>query len=227
MTNYAEPIAASSVTPLRGQRRTAAQHMVRAWGAPVFHVAVDIDLARAIATKAMTPGATVTDVITLRTARTLAAHPELNAWFEDESAVRSFESVGIGIAVAGPKGLVVPVIHDASNLSLGEITARRTDLVERARVGRLDLTDVRGGTFTISNLGMFGVAQFDAILNAPQVAILAVAGTEDRFVRTADGGAWRPIARFTLTCDHRALDGAAAATFLADLKLSLESSPAA
>ncbi len=146
----------------------------------------------------------------------------MNSWFEGEASVRSFDTVNNCIAVAGLKGLIVPVIHDAAQLTLPEVTDRRQSLVERARTGTLGLPDVSGGTFTISNLGMFGVLQFDAILNVPQVAILAVAAIEDRFMRWGEDAAWRPAARFTLTCDHRAIDGAAAARFLSHFRGLME-----
>lgn len=223
-TTPTEPADSSIVTALRGQRRTAARHMVQAWTAPAFHVGVDIDLTEASRAKALSPGSTVTDVITRVCAQALADHPHMNAWFEGDASVRSFDAVNIGIAVAGPKGLIVPVIHDAGRLTLREVTDRRRNLVERARTGGLGLPDVSGGTFTISNLGMFGVAEFDAILNVPQVAILAVAAAEDRFVRSGEDAAWRPVARFTLTCDHRAIDGAAAARFLSHFKTLMEGS---
>jgi len=140
----------------------------------------------------------------------------------DEELTR-FEKANVGIAVASPKGLVVPVIHDAGARSLAEIAAARADIVSRAREGALARPDITGGTFTISNLGMMGITRFDAILNVPQAAILAVGATVQRYVGGPANASWRPIAEFTLTCDHRALDGATGARFMGALKTALES----
>jgi pyruvate dehydrogenase E2 component (dihydrolipoamide acetyltransferase) len=118
---------------------------------------------------------------------------------------------------------MVPVIHGADALSLAGIAQRRKDVVERARAGALTREDMTGGTFTISNLGMMGIRRFDAILNVPQAAILAVGSTEQR-LRLVDGEQkWLPIAEFTLTCDHRAIDGALGASFISKFKDILES----
>ena len=106
-------------------------------------------------------------------------HTAVNAHFTGET-IRRFPSAHVGIAVAAPNGLIVPVIRDADRRTIQEIAAARADLVGRARDGKLQLTDLEGGTFTISNLGMFGMEQFVAVLNPPQAAILAVGSTEDR-----------------------------------------------
>ena len=211
-----------TTTPLKGIRRTAARRMVSAWEAPVFHLAVEVDMSAALEVKSQTPGATVTDVLLSACARTLAAHPGLNAHYADE-AVTTFDDVNLGIAVASPAGLVVPVIHGAQRLGIADLAEARRGVVDKARNGKLAMADVTGGTFTISNLGMMGIDRFDAILNVPQVAILAVGSTRQRQVWNDGDPAWRPIADMTLTCDHRALDGAAAAGFLADVRRRLES----
>ena len=135
----------------------------------------------------------------------------------------SYQDVNIGIAVASPAGLVVPVIHGAQRLGIADLAEARRGLVDRARNGKLAMADVTGGTFTISNLGMMGIDRFDAILNVPQVAILAVGSTRQRQVWRDGDPAWRPIADMTLTCDHRAVDGATGAAFLAALHSALES----
>lgn len=209
------------VVPLTGLARTAAKHMARAWQAPVFHLTIEVDMTEATRVKSHVPAATVTDAIVSAVAAALIAVPEVNVHVGEEDLTR-FESVNVGIAVASPKGLVVPNVHDAARKSLAELAAARADIVSRAREGALNRADITGGTFTISNLGMMGVTRFDAILNVPQAAILAVGATIDRYVGGPDNARWLPIAEFTLTCDHRALDGATGARFMAAFKEALE-----
>lgn len=209
------------VVPLTGMARTAAKHMTRAWQSPVFHLTVEVDMTEALKVKTIEPSATVTDVIVAAVATALTTYPEVNVHVGVDAIVQ-FESVNVGIAVASPKGLVVPNIHDAANKSLTELSAARADIVSRARDGALTRADISDGTFTISNLGMMGITRFDAILNVPQAAILAVGATVDRYVGGAENARWAPIAELTLTCDHRALDGAAGARFLGGVKAALE-----
>ena len=212
----------NTVTPLKGIRRTAARRMVIAWEAPVFHLNVEVDMTAALRVKEQTSGATVTDALLRACARALAAHPAVNAHYGDE-AVTSFEEVNLGMAVATDAGLMVPVIAGADRLDLAGIAAARRDIATRAREGRLQMADVTGGTFTVSNLGMMGIDRFDAILNVPQVAILAVGSTRHRQVWNDGDPVWRPIAELTLTCDHRAIDGATGAGFLTAVREHLES----
>ena len=224
MTSVVE--SAESVTiPLKGLARTAARRMVKAWEAPVFHLGIDVDMSAALAAKEATPaGVTISDILLRACAAALRAHPRLNAWYDDET-VTQVNDVNIGLAVATDAGLMVPVIHRTDQLSITGIAAARRDIVDRARTSQLGMADVTGGTFTVSNLGMLGIDEFDAILNVPQVAILAVSATRQRpvWIESVGGGAWKPIARFTLTCDHRAIDGATGAAFLATLRAELES----
>jgi pyruvate dehydrogenase E2 component (dihydrolipoamide acetyltransferase) len=208
-------------TPLTGIRRTAAKHMVKAWSAPVFHLTVDIDMAHALTVKDVVPSATVTDVIIRGFARALIAHPDVNVHVGDES-VTSYPDAHVGIAVASPKGLTVPVIHYASTKTLEEIAQSRSAVVSRAREGKLTREDITGGTFTVSNLGMMGICQFDAIVNVPQAAIVAIGQTDKKWVLRDDTPQWASLASFTLTCDHRALDGASGASFLQTVKANLE-----
>ncbi len=164
---------------------------------------------------------TVTDVLVRVVAHALAEHPALGArWSADGLATSP--GVGIGLAIALDDGLVVPVIHDADELGLAEICGQRQQLVARAREGGLTPDDVRGGTFTISNLGMYGVDAFTAIINAPQAAILAVGRISDRVLAVDGAPAVVPALTLTLSCDHRAVDGARAATFLQTVAATLE-----
>jgi pyruvate dehydrogenase E2 component (dihydrolipoamide acetyltransferase) len=148
-------------------------------------------------------------------------HRELNARFAGD-AVELFPTVNMGIAVAAPQGLVVPVIAASEQRTIAEIATVRAELVDRARAGKLKVEDLDGGTFTISNLGMYGIRQFIAVLNPPQAAILAVGSTEDRVVAVDGTPSIQPMLTLTLTCDHRAVDGAIGAEFLQTLKAYLE-----
>lgn len=207
--------------PLKGIRRTAARRMIQAWQAPVFHLTVEVDMGNALRLGKQTPGATVTDVLLQATARALQAHPGLNAHYAEEVVLRH-TAVNLGLAVATDAGLTVPVLHGVERLSLEQISERRKDVVTRARTGALKMADVEGGTFTVSNLGMLGIDRFDAILNPPQVGILAVGSTRERAV-VRDGQVHvRPMAELTLTCDHRVVDGATGAGMLAQLREELE-----
>jgi pyruvate dehydrogenase E2 component (dihydrolipoamide acetyltransferase) len=212
---------AGTTTPLAGIRKVAARRMVQAWAVPVFHLTVEVDMTRALTTRERVPGATVTDALLGACAAALRAHPGVNA-HSDGTAVTVFDEVNLGVAVATDAGLVVPVVHGAQALDLAGLAQARRDVVGRARDGKLSRADVSGGTFTVSNLGMLGIDRFDAILNVPQVAILAVGATTHRQVWNGGEPAWRPIAELTLTCDHRAVDGAAGAGFLATLRELLQ-----
>lgn len=212
--------AGSRITPLSKTAKLMARHMCQAWQAPMFALCCEIDMTNVMTGRA--PGVTVTDVILSACVRALVAHPKLNAHYGDD-AITEFDDVSIGLAVAAEKGLTVPVIHAAQLLSLADIAARRRELVEKTRTGRVRITEVSGGTFTVSNLGMFDITRFTAIINPPQVAILAVGNVNHRQIWNGGAPAWRPIAELTLTCDHRAIDGAAGAAFLATLKQRLES----
>ncbi len=213
--------------PLTGIRRTIARRLTEAWQVPVFQLTVSIDMTRAGAlverSRELNPDVrvTVTDLLARVCAGALQRHPDVNVQFSGEALLR-FPSANIGIAVAAPHGLVVPVIRSVERLSLAEVAAHRAGLVERARAGSLQLADLEGGTFTISNLGMFGVEQFTAILNPPQAAILAVSATADRPVALGGELVVRPMMTVTATFDHRAVDGAPAADFLRTVKNFLE-----
>jgi pyruvate dehydrogenase E2 component (dihydrolipoamide acetyltransferase) len=167
---------------------------------------------------------TITDLLVLICARALKLHPRVMAQYTPEG-LRPGSGVHIGIATDTPNGLVVPVIRDADRLALPDLVRRRTELVERARAGRSHPQDFDAGVFTLSNLGTSRVDSFDAILNPPQAAILAVGRIVERpFV---EDGQLRPVptARLSLSIDHRVLDGAGAARFL-DGVISLLEAPA-
>src|SRR5713226_5441727 len=163
---------------------------------------------------------THTDLLVALVARVLQKHPGVNAtWTRD--GVHANPEINIGIAMAVDDGVVAPVIHNAHKAEIGEIAVQRRDLTERARGGKLRPADIAGGTFTISNLGMFGVDAFTAIIIPPQAAILAVGRIADRVVPVGVGPEARPSVRsmmtLTLSIDHRVVDGARAAEFLRDL----------
>ena len=215
--------------PLTSLRRTIARRLTEAWQAPAFQIAMSADMTRtqslhtllAEQTKEGEPRPTVTDILTKACADALMRHRAVNAlWAED--AIELHPSANVGIAVAIEAGLVVPVIHQAERLTIAELAAARADIVARARANQLRQDDLDGGTFTISNLGMFGVEQFVAVLNPPQAAILAVGAIERKAVPTEAGFEARPLMTLTLTCDHRSLDGATAADFLRTVKAFLE-----
>ena len=164
---------------------------------------------------------TITDVLTRVTASALIRHRDVNAHYVDDE-IRVHPSANVGIAVAAPQGLVVPVIRGAERLTIAEIARVRGEVVQRARDNKLRQEDLQDGTFTISNLGMFGVEQFIAVLNPPQVAILAVGATKDRVVVRDGQFMAQPTMTMTLTCDHRAIDGAVGAQFLQTLAQYVE-----
>jgi pyruvate dehydrogenase E2 component (dihydrolipoamide acetyltransferase) len=165
---------------------------------------------------------THTDLLAALAARVLVKHPRMNASWTGE-AVRLNGEINIGLAMAVEGGVVAPVIHNADKSKLAEIAAQRRDLTERARGGKLRPSDLTGGTFTISNLGMFGVDAFTAIIISPQAAILAVGRIVDRVVPVDGRPGIRPMMTLTLSSDHRVVDGARAAEFLRDLVEAIRS----
>jgi pyruvate dehydrogenase E2 component (dihydrolipoamide acetyltransferase) len=213
--------------PLTRIRATIARRLTQAWEVPAFQLTVsaDMTLANELVERAreLNPGVrvTVTDLLAKVCAMALARHRDVNVQFTEEALLK-FPTANVGIAVAAPAGLVVPVIRQAERLSLAEIAQARTDLVERARASKLTQADLEDGTFTISNLGMFGVEQFTAVLNPPQAAILAVGATTQQPVVRDGTIEPRPLMTMTLTVDHRAVDGAEAADFLRTVKSFVE-----
>jgi pyruvate dehydrogenase E2 component (dihydrolipoamide acetyltransferase) len=224
----AVPVEGVEVQQLSSMRKTIARRLTEAWQAPVFQLGVTVDMARALELRGrlvelhgddVKP--TISDLLTKVCAAALMRHRAVNALYKGD-AVELHPTANIGIAVAIPNGLVVPVIFGCERKSIAEIAAARAAIVERARAGKLQQSDLDGGTFTISNLGMYGIERFIAVLNPPQAAILAVGSIEDRVVPVDGQPAVRPRLELTLTCDHRAVDGATGAEFLRDLKAFLE-----
>jgi pyruvate dehydrogenase E2 component (dihydrolipoamide acetyltransferase) len=159
---------------------------------------------------------TYTDLMVKVVAAALRKHPRLNAgWIKDEIVLN--DDINIGLAVAIEDGLLVPVVQHADRLGMSEIAARRAEVVERAQAGKLTPDDLSGGTFTISNLGMYGIDKFNAIVNPPQAAILAVGRIADKVVPVGGQPMVQPMTTLTLSCDHRVVDGARAAQFLQTL----------
>jgi len=163
---------------------------------------------------------THTDLLAALVARVLIKHPRMNASWAGEG-VRINAEINIGLAMAVDEGVVAPVVHKADQAELGAIAVQRRDLAERARSGKLRPADITGGTFTISNLGMFGVDAFSAIITPPQVAILAVGRIADRVVPLDGRPAIRPMMTLTLSSDHRVVDGARAAEFMRDVAAAI------
>ena len=220
------------VVPLAGMRRTIAERMTASYReAPHITFTVRVDMSgfervraqfNARAEAAGVPRASVTALIVKAVAWALKRHPYLNSTLRGEE-IHLLPEVNVGVAVALEEGLIVPVVREADRKGVAEITAGVHDLTVRAREGQLGPADVAGGTFTVSNLGPFGIEQFTAIINPPQAAILAVGATQREAMVDEEGQVVvRPVMRMTLSADHRVVDGAIAARFLADLREALE-----
>ena len=194
---------------------------------PHFFLSCEVDATRldgwraTVRQRSGAPGVTHTDLLVRLVAAALQEHPRVNATWRD-GAILDNEHVNIGLAVAADDGLVVPVIADADQLDLLEIAVRRAELVAAARERRLKPIDVQGGTFTISNLGMFRVDAFMAIVNAPQAAILSVGRIAQRAIVVDGAIVARPTLVLGLSFDHRVVDGAAGARFLDTLAALVE-----
>jgi pyruvate dehydrogenase E2 component (dihydrolipoamide acetyltransferase) len=214
---------------LNQMRKTIARRMTEAWEAPAFQISMSADmtasirLREALLAQVKEGGVrpTYSDILTKVVALALIRHRDVNAHFAGDS-VKLSPTANIGIAVAVPHGLVVPVIAGCERLTIPEIAAARADIVSRTREGKLRAEDLDGGTFTISNLGMYGVERFTAVLNPPQAGILAVGAIEERAVVVDGDFEIQPRMDMTLTIDHRSVDGATASEFLATVKSFLQ-----
>jgi len=211
--------------------RIMAERTTQSWTtAPHFFVSRDVDCTELVAARkrfgpeverARGVKLTFTDLITAVVAQTLRKHPRMNAsWTGD--TIKANSEVNVGLAMAVTDAVVVGVIPRTDGMSLGDIAARRRDLTERARANKLQPADITGATFTISNLGMYNVDSFTAIIVPPQAGILAVGAMKDRLVPVMGGIATKPIMTITLSCDHRVLDGARGAAFMHELVEALQ-----
>ena len=217
ITNYQLPSA--SELPTSRIWRIMVDRLTQAWTTiPHFYLMREVNVSRLVTWREKIQNTseekiTYTDLLVRLTAAALRKYPRLNASWQNESILLNAE-INIGLAVAVEDGLVVPVIHRADEMSLSQLAARRAELVNLARAGKLHLEDLSGGTFTLSNLGMYGVDAFNAIVNPPQAAILAVSRIADRVVPVNGQPAVQPMLTLSLSCDHRVVDGARGAEFL-------------
>jgi len=227
----AKGAAAASAVPagaegLSAVARLMAERTTQSWtSVPHFFLVRDVDCGELVAAqkkwsaeaeKAQSPTPTITDLLIGILARVLAKHPRMNASWSG-NGVRPNAEINISVAMAVKDGVVGAVIHKANTAKIGEISSQRWELTERARAGRLRPADITGGTFTLSNLGMYKVDAFSAIITPPQAAILAVGNISDRVVPVEGKPGIRPMMTMTLSSDHRVVDGARAAEFLSGL----------
>lgn len=213
------------VVLLTGIRKTAAERVaLSAKTAPHSTITMEVDMTNSSKLRRELQ-LSYTEILVKAVSKALREHPLLNSSLEGDR-IKIFEDVNVGVAVATSQGLVVPVIRSADNKSLGEIASELRSLVEKARKGSLTREDVSGGTFTITNLGMYGVDVFTPIINPPQTAILGVGRLVKRPVVVNQEIEVKPLATLSLSFDHRVVDGAPAARFLGRIKELLENSEA-
>ena len=211
--------------PLTQIRKTIARRLAESIGPiPTFYLTAEFDLQRASDLRAAMGDefkVSFNDIVLKATATALSQHPEVNAhWLGDQ--IRYHKRVHVGMAVATDDGLIVPVIFDADRKRMSEISAEAKALAGRARERKLKPEEYTGSTFSVSNLGMFGIDQFTAIINPPEVAILAIGAIEEKAVVVAGAVESRKRLRVTMSCDHRVVDGAVGAQFLQTLRRMIE-----
>jgi len=228
VTVVATPAKVKEIVQLTPMRRIVGERMTKSkQTAPHFYLTMDADMTEvtrrrsALKEKGEQLVPSINDFILSACARALKDFPSLNAAFTDQR-VELYSDINIGMAVALEEGLVVPVIRNADRLSLQELAKQSRELADKAQKKKLFPLDYEGGTFTVSNLGMFGVDNFVAIINPPQCAILAVGQVAPRVVPHGEGIAVRPMMTMSLSADHRVVDGAIAARFLQEVKRHLE-----
>jgi len=223
-------LAEEQITSLSSMRKVIARRMTESFQSPHFYLTVEVDTQELGKTdKQLVPlienkigiRLTITDLIFKMAAKALEDNPSMNCAYVDGS-VKLFKRIDIGLVTAVEGGLVVPVIRQANKKSLAEIAQARAELVQKARDGKLSMGEMRGSTFTISNLGMFGIDQFSAILQPPEAAILAVGRIADKAVVRDGQIVIRPMMTLTLSIDHRVLDGVIGSQFLQSLKNYIE-----
>jgi pyruvate dehydrogenase E2 component (dihydrolipoamide acetyltransferase) len=214
--------------PLSEMRRTIARRLVTSLGpVPHFFLTSEIDMERAadmrVAINELYPDLklSVNDIVVKVAAAALIQHPQVNASFQDKT-VRFYEHADIGVAVATDNGLITPVVRSADAKSLLEITSEIRELAGRARARKLKPEEYTGATFSISNLGMFGIDEFTAVINPPEGAILAVGAMQPRAVARDNEVVIKQTMRVTMSCDHRVVDGAVGAQFLRTFKQIME-----
>lgn len=223
------PAAPAARAQPPGRRwQVMARRLTESWQSiPHFYLARSVDATQLQAWRKACqdkyqPRITLTDLLVKVLGAALSEHPEINASWRDDGAIVRHPEINVGLAVAVPDGLLVPVIPAAQRKAVPDIAAARERLVAAARKGALAPDDMTGGTFTVTNLGMFGVERFGAIINPPEAAILAVGAVRDQVVPVDGQPGVRPVLELTLSCDHRVADGAAAARFLHTLVGYLE-----
>jgi pyruvate dehydrogenase E2 component (dihydrolipoamide acetyltransferase) len=214
--------------PVTEMRRTIAKRLVTSLGPiPHFFLTTEIEMDRAAemrnAIKALEPDLkiSVNDIIIKVAAAALIQHPQVNASFQ-EKTVRYYDHADIGVAVAIEDGLITPIVRSADQKSLSQIAAEVRDMAERARNRKLRPEEFMGATFSVSNLGMFGIDEFTAVINPREGAILAVGAMSPKPVVRDNEIVVRQMMRVTLSCDHRVIDGATGAKFLQTFKKILE-----
>jgi pyruvate dehydrogenase E2 component (dihydrolipoyllysine-residue acetyltransferase) len=215
----------AQVIPMTGMRGTVARRMQQS-----LHTSAQVTLVTEVDVSVLVQlreelkaesGLTYTDLIVKAVALALKEHPRVNAWIEGES-LHLVQDIHIGVAVALDEGLIVPVVRNADRKSLREIAQETARLAQSAREGSLAREEVTGSTFSVSNLGMYGIDAFTPIINLPEIAILGIGRINEKLVRVSRGAEWHHVMTLSLTFDHRAIDGAPAAAFLQTIGKHLE-----
>ncbi|MCG8483122.1 MAG: 2-oxo acid dehydrogenase subunit E2 [Clostridia bacterium] len=220
------------IIPYQGMRKLIGDRLSKSkYTAPHVYFSRSIDLAKLFilrkqVNEAQDKKTSVTDYILVAVVKALQKYPDMNASLQENKIIK-YKTVNVGLAVAAESGLIVPVIKDAEKKSLIDISKATAAMIDKARDGKLLPQEYSGGTFTVSNLGMFGIETFTAIINPPEVGILAVSATEKRpiIITNKDGKdeiSIRPMMKMTLSIDHRVIDGMLAAQFVGEIKEQLE-----
>jgi pyruvate dehydrogenase E2 component (dihydrolipoamide acetyltransferase) len=213
--------------PLSATRKSIARKLVEAkQQIPHFYLTIDVQMDAALDRRSeintqSAQKVSINDVVMRAVVIALQSVPEVNIHLVRDE-IRRFSQVNLAMAVATERGIITPVIHNAETLTIAELAKEAAALSERAHDASLTREDLEGGTFTVSNLGMYGISEFQAIINPPQGAILALGSCEERIVPDGETFQKANIMRITLSCDHRAIDGALGAQFLSKLKSILE-----